>query len=102
MSFSVLDIIVAVATLILLAIITTILQQLLFKNHNEPPVVFHWLPVIGSTVTYGIDPFQFFFDCQKKVGQLRLSDILPASLRGMLTLLKSMAMSIHSYSSAGK
>ena len=68
MGFSVLDIIVAVATLILLAIITTVLQQLLFKNHDEPPVVFHWLPVIGSTVIYGIDPFKFFFDCQKKVG----------------------------------
>jgi hypothetical protein len=35
--------------------------------NNEPPVVFHWLPIIGSTVTYGIDPYKFFFAQQKKV-----------------------------------
>ena len=62
-----LDIAVAITLLISLAIITNIVQQVLFKNPNEPPVVFHWLPVVGSTVTYGIDPFKFFFDCQAKV-----------------------------------
>lgn len=70
MAFSVLDIIAAIASLMMIAILTTALQQVLFKNPNEPPVVFHWLPVIGSTVIYGIDPFKFFFDCQKKVGKL--------------------------------
>lgn len=70
MGFSVLNIIAAIASLMIIVILTTILQQVLFKDPNEPPVVFHWLPVIGSTVTYGIDPFKFFFDCQKKVGRL--------------------------------
>ena len=69
MGFSVLDIIAAIASLISIAILTTVLQQVLFQNPNEPPVVFHWLPLLGSTVTYGIDPFKFFFDCQKKVGE---------------------------------
>ena len=58
---------VAITLLISLAIVTNIVQQVLFKNPTEPPVVFHWLPVVGSTITYGIDPFKFFFDCQAKV-----------------------------------
>lgn len=70
MDFSALDIVAAIAILIVLATLTTVMQQILFKNPNEPPIVFHWLPVIGSTVTYGLDPFKFFFDCQKKVGRL--------------------------------
>lgn len=55
-------------TSITVLVVWTVLRQILFKNPNEPPVVFHWLPVIGSTVTYGIDPYKFFFDCQAKVG----------------------------------
>ncbi len=35
---------------------------------NEPPVVFHWVPIISSTITYGMDPYRFFFDCKAKVG----------------------------------
>ena len=70
MGFYVLNIIAAIVSLMIIVVLTTVLQQVLFKNSNEPPLVFHWLPVIGSTVTYGIDPFKFFFDCQKKVGKL--------------------------------
>lgn len=55
------------STILTVTVLRTILRQVLFKNPNEPPVVFHWLPVIGSTVTYGIDPYKFFFDCQAKV-----------------------------------
>jgi sterol 14-demethylase len=29
--------------------------------------VFHWFPVIGNTVTYGMDPYRFFFECRAKV-----------------------------------
>ncbi len=50
-----------------LAIVVNVLSQLLLRNPNEPPVVFHWVPFIGSTITYGIDPYRFFFSCQKKV-----------------------------------
>ncbi|KAL8711210.1 MAG: hypothetical protein Q9220_004355 [cf. Caloplaca sp. 1 TL-2023] len=59
-----------VTTFVTVAVAWTVLQQILFKDPNEPPVVFHWLPVIGSTVTYGIDPFKFFFDCQAKYGDV--------------------------------
>ena len=73
MDFPAVDIVAAIAMLLMLATLTTVMQQILFKNPNEPPIVFHWLPVLGSTVTYGIDPFRFFFDCQRKVGKYRLA-----------------------------
>lgn len=57
----------AFAGILVLTIMANCLRQTLFKDSNKPPVVFHWLPFIGSTVTYGIDPFKFFFQCQAKV-----------------------------------
>jgi predicted outer membrane repeat protein len=61
------------ASFIVLAIVLNVLKQLLFKNANEPPVVFHWFPVLGNTVTYGMDPYKFFFENRAKVsgGALR-------------------------------
>jgi len=55
---------------VVLAIVLNVLSQLLLKNSNEPPVVFHWVPFIGSTITYGIDPFDFFFACKEKYGDV--------------------------------
>lgn len=52
---------------VVLAVVLNVLSQVLFKNPTEPPVVFHWFPIIGSTITYGIDPYRFFFDCRAKV-----------------------------------
>lgn len=59
--------IVGLASLVAVSVVLNVLRQLLFKNPNEPPVVFHWFPFIGSTVIYGIDPYKFFFNCQAKV-----------------------------------
>lgn len=56
-----------ILTLVVLSVLTNVLVQLLFKNPNEPPVVFHWFPFIGSTVTYGMDPYKFFFNAREKV-----------------------------------
>lgn len=33
-------------------------------------MVFHWFPFIGSTVSYGMDPYKFFFDCRAKYGDI--------------------------------
>jgi NADH:ubiquinone oxidoreductase subunit 5 (subunit L)/multisubunit Na+/H+ antiporter MnhA subunit len=55
------------ASFLALVVVLNVLKQLLFKNPNEPPIVFHWFPILGSTVTYGIDPYAFFFACRKKV-----------------------------------
>ena len=59
--------ITAVPLVLATIVLINVLSQVLSKRRTEPPVVFHWLPIIGSTVTYGIDPFKFFFECQKKV-----------------------------------
>ena len=56
-----------IAAFLVLAVVLNVLSQLLLKNPNEPPVVFHWFPIIGSTITYGIDPYKFFFECRAKV-----------------------------------
>jgi len=53
--------------LLVLTVVFNVLSQLLLKNPNEPPVVFHWLPIVGSTIVYGMDPYKFFFDCRAKV-----------------------------------
>ena len=50
-----------------LAVILNVLRQLLWRNPNEPPLVFHWLPFFGNTIVYGIDPYKFFFSCRQKV-----------------------------------
>ncbi|PYH28158.1 uncharacterized protein BO87DRAFT_273425, partial [Aspergillus neoniger CBS 115656] len=46
--------------------LVNVLRQLLFKNPHEPPVVFYWVPWIGSTINYGIGPYKFFFDRRAK------------------------------------
>lgn len=52
-----------------LAVVLNVLSQLLpvRRKASEPPLVFHWVPFIGSTITYGIDPYKFFFNCRKQV-----------------------------------
>ena len=57
----------------LLAFVATIAlnvtYQALFRalNKTKPPLVFHWVPFIGSTIHYGMDPYGFFFSCREKV-----------------------------------
>lgn len=55
------------AAFLALAVVVNVAQQLLFKNPNEPPVVFHLFPIIGSTITYGMDPPRFFVENRAKV-----------------------------------
>ncbi|KAG9236302.1 lanosterol 14-alpha-demethylase [Amylocarpus encephaloides] len=55
---------------IVVVVVLNVLKQLLLRNPNEPPVVFHWFPVIGSTITYGIDPYKFFFANRAKYGDV--------------------------------
>lgn len=57
----------ALLSLFFIAVLLNVLSQILVKDPNEPPLVFHWVPFIGSTVTYGIDPYEFFFSCREKV-----------------------------------
>jgi sterol 14-demethylase len=83
---------VGFASFLVLAVVLNVLQQLLLKNPNEPPVVFHLFPVIGSTVTYGMDPYKFFFAQQKKVCRVPCGNGTNA-LTGSSTAMSSLSFS---------
>ncbi|OQD83576.1 hypothetical protein PENANT_c016G06428 [Penicillium antarcticum] len=57
--------------ILLVSIILNVITQLVFYSRKEPPVVFHWVPFLGSTIAYGVDPYQFFFASRAKVSVLR-------------------------------
>ncbi|KAL7269579.1 Lanosterol 14-alpha-demethylase [Rhizina undulata] len=57
-------------TFAVLSIVFNVLNQLFFKDPRKPPVVFHYVPFIGSTIIYGMDPYKFFFDCKAKYGDV--------------------------------
>ncbi|GAB7357234.1 hypothetical protein MBLNU459_g8214t1 [Dothideomycetes sp. NU459] len=54
------------------AVVLNVLLQLLpvRRKGTDPPLVFHWVPFIGSTITYGIDPYKFFFRCREQYGDV--------------------------------
>lgn len=58
---------IGLLALLSVSVVFNVLRQVLFKNPHEPPVVFHWFPFVGSTISYGMDPYKFFFDCRAKV-----------------------------------
>lgn len=65
-------ILLAIGSFIAGSIFLNVISQLI-KDRNrgsDPPVVFHWVPFIGSTISYGIDPYIFFFNCRKKYGDV--------------------------------
>lgn len=64
---SIFQYIAALLALCTIIIVFNVLYQRCSTNPNRPPLVHHWIPIIGSTVTYGMDPFRFFFNCQAKV-----------------------------------
>ncbi|KAH9902209.1 cytochrome P450 [Xylariomycetidae sp. FL2044] len=61
---------VVAAGLLFFAVFLNVMKQILFRNPNEPPMVFHWFPVIGSTITYGMDPPTFFRENREKYGDI--------------------------------
>ncbi|KAG6845472.1 hypothetical protein H0H87_008832 [Tephrocybe sp. NHM501043] len=44
--------------------------QLAPRRATDPPVIFHWLPYVGSAIQYGNDPMNFFFACREKYGDV--------------------------------
>ncbi|KAJ5225891.1 hypothetical protein N7468_007116 [Penicillium chermesinum] len=59
-----------VSAIVFVSVAANLIYQTFFYSRNEPPVVFHWFPFIGSTVRYGIDPYKFFFECREKHGDI--------------------------------
>ncbi|KAJ5619874.1 hypothetical protein N7510_003858 [Penicillium lagena] len=58
------------AALVCISVFLNVLNQIFFYRANEPPVVWHWIPFLGSTVGYGMDPYRFFFACREKYGDI--------------------------------
>lgn len=42
-------------------------------------MVFHVIPFIGSTITYGMDPYKFMFDNRKKVRYIMINMVFLTS-----------------------
>lgn len=57
--------------LVLLSIGGNILWQLLPRSKSEPPLVFHWVPLFGNAISYGMNPFEFYTSCRRKVELLK-------------------------------
>ncbi|KAJ7285265.1 lanosterol 14-alpha-demethylase [Mycena rebaudengoi] len=55
---------------ILAILLNAIWQKIAPRKASDPPVVFHWLPIIGSALWYGNDPINFFQTCQEKYGDV--------------------------------
>ncbi|KZP22784.1 cytochrome P450 [Athelia psychrophila] len=61
----------AMVNIPIIAIILNVLWQLLpVRDKSLPPVVFHWIPIVGSAISYGDDPLGFFFSCREKYGDV--------------------------------
>lgn len=74
---------VGALSFIALSVVVNVLRQLLFKNPHEPPLVFHWFPFVGSTISYGIDPYKFFKSSRAKVRLPRSSS--PIKISGIVS-----------------
>jgi len=51
------------------------------RKTSEPPAISHWIPWIGSAVSYGRNPCRFLMDCQKKVPFISPVTTRPCSSR---------------------
>ncbi|KAG7089429.1 hypothetical protein E1B28_011115 [Marasmius oreades] len=62
---------VAGAIVPVFAIVLHVLAQLVLpRRKSDPPVVFHWFPIVGSAISYGNDPVNFFLRCREKYGNV--------------------------------
>lgn len=87
---------IALGGFLALSVMLNVANQVLNKNPLEPPLVFHWFPFVGSTITYGMDPPRFFQENRAKVG----ASPRVLVLLWMLNAPSSMAMSSPLSSSA--
>ncbi|KAH3687510.1 hypothetical protein WICPIJ_001504 [Wickerhamomyces pijperi] len=57
--------------IVFLPFVYNILYQLLYSlRKDRVPLVFHWIPWFGSAVPFGMQPYEFFADCQSKYGDV--------------------------------
>lgn len=60
-----------ISILVLAPFILNIVSQLLYSlRADRPPMVFYWIPWVGSAVSYGMAPYDFFKQNQEKYGDV--------------------------------
>lgn len=52
--------VISILTIVLSVAFNVFKQKCLPRDPSLPPLVFHYFPIIGSAVTYGMDPYTFF------------------------------------------
>ncbi|KAH3669431.1 hypothetical protein OGAPHI_001552 [Ogataea philodendri] len=58
-----------IGILIALPFVYSLTWQLLYSLKSERvPLVHYWIPWLGSAIPYGMQPYEFFAQCQKKYG----------------------------------
>lgn len=75
--------IILIALTGLSVLVNVLLQSVDKSNGNKPPLVFHYFPIIGSTISYGKDPMKFFEECKQKVRGCR--PLIPGIVSSSLT-----------------
>ncbi|GAA5821708.1 hypothetical protein JCM11251_000983 [Rhodosporidiobolus azoricus] len=55
----------ALATAVLLNVVWQLVAP---RDPKRPPLVFHYVPVLGCAVSYGMDPMGFLDDCRRRYG----------------------------------
>ena len=58
--------VLTVGTIVLSIVLNVLYQVCVPQSKSLPPRVFHWVPVVGSAVSYGMNPYRFFFECREK------------------------------------
>ncbi|GMF01106.1 unnamed protein product [Ambrosiozyma monospora] len=43
-------------------------QAIYAMRNDRVPMVHYWIPWVGSAVVYGMQPYEFFHQCQQKYG----------------------------------
>lgn len=60
-----------ISVVVLLPFVYTIVWQLLYSMRKDRvPLVFYWIPWVGSAVNYGMRPYEFFEECREKYGDV--------------------------------
>lgn len=62
--------VLTVGTIVLSIVLNVLYQVCVPQSKSLPPRVFHWVPVVGSAVSYGMNPYRFFFECREKYGDV--------------------------------
>ncbi|CCC70983.1 hypothetical protein NCAS_0G00960 [Naumovozyma castellii] len=60
-----------ISLIVLAPFLYSITWQFIYSfRKDRPPLVFYWIPWVGSAVPYGHKPYVFFENCQKKYGNI--------------------------------